>query len=108
MFLNCKTQEFNDYLYRGAIFLVVSCPCALVISIPLSIFGGIGASSKQGILIKGGNYLDVIRKTSIVIFDKTGTSRVLQFKIKYLKIMQTYICFFLHLFPKYVVFRYVP
>ncbi len=68
-----QNYQFNDYLYRGAIFLVVSCPCALVISIPLSIFGGIGASSKQGILIKGGNYLDVIRKTNVMIFDKTGT-----------------------------------
>ncbi len=68
-----KNYDFNDYLYRGAIFLVVSCPCALVISIPLSIFGGIGASSRQGILIKGGNYLDVIRRTGIIVFDKTGT-----------------------------------
>ncbi|QVK19536.1 cadmium-translocating P-type ATPase [Mycoplasmatota bacterium] len=67
------TYQFDEYLYRGAIFLVVSCPCALVISIPLSIFGGIGASSKQGILIKGGNYLDVIRNVGIVVFDKTGT-----------------------------------
>ncbi len=68
-----ENYKFNDYLYRGAIFLVVSCPCALVVSIPLSIFGGIGASSRQGILIKGGNYLDVIRKTGLVVFDKTGT-----------------------------------
>jgi len=68
-----SNYQFNDYLYRGAIFLVVSCPCALVISIPLSIFGGIGASSKQGILIKGGNYLEVIRKVNIIVFDKTGT-----------------------------------
>lgn len=65
--------SFNEYLYRGAIFLVVSCPCALVISIPLSMFGGIGAASKQGILIKGGNYLDLINKVGIIVFDKTGT-----------------------------------
>src|SRR5690554_6575588 len=65
--------QFNDYLYRGAIFLVVACPCALVISIPLSMFGGIGAASKHGILVKGGNYLDLISKVDIVVFDKTGT-----------------------------------
>lgn len=68
-----ENYQFNDYLYRGAIFLVVSCPCALVISIPLSMFGGIGASSKHGILVKGGNYLDLISKVGIIVFDKTGT-----------------------------------
>lgn len=54
-------------------FLVVSCPCALVISVPLSFFGGIGGASKNGILVKGGNYLEVLAKTELVVFDKTGT-----------------------------------
>lgn len=65
--------EFNDWLYRGLVFLVISCPCALVISIPLSYFGGIGAASRAGILFKGGNYLDGITKVNTVVFDKTGT-----------------------------------
>lgn len=65
--------EFNDWLYRGLVFLVISCPCALVVSIPLAYFGGIGAASRAGILFKGGNYLDSITKTSAVVFDKTGT-----------------------------------
>lgn len=64
---------FNDWLYRGLIFLVISCPCALVISIPLGYFGGIGAASRQGILFKGGNYLDAITKVNTVVMDKTGT-----------------------------------
>ena len=63
----------NVWLYRALIFLVISCPCALVISIPLSFFGGIGGASRNGILIKGGNYLEVLAKTKTVIFDKTGT-----------------------------------
>lgn len=61
------------WLYRALTFLVVSCPCALVISVPLSFFGGIGGASKQGILIKGANYIDVLAKAGIVVFDKTGT-----------------------------------
>lgn len=64
---------FNDWLYRGLIFLVISCPCALVVSIPLGYFGGIGAASRLGILFKGGNYLDAITKINTVAFDKTGT-----------------------------------
>lgn len=64
---------FSDWLYRGLVFLVISCPCALVISIPLGYFGGIGAASRQGILFKGGNYLDVIAKIDTVVLDKTGT-----------------------------------
>lgn len=64
---------FNDWLYRSLVFLVISCPCALVISIPLGYFGGIGAASRLGILFKGGNYLDAITKTNTVVFDKTGT-----------------------------------
>jgi Cd2+/Zn2+-exporting ATPase len=64
---------FNDWLYRALVFLVISCPCALVISIPLGYFGGIGAASRLGILFKGGNYLDAITKINTVVFDKTGT-----------------------------------
>ena len=64
---------FNEWLYRALVFLVISCPCALVISIPLGYFGGIGAASRQGILFKGGNYLDAITKINTVVFDKTGT-----------------------------------
>ena len=65
--------EFSDWIYRALSFLVVSCPCALVISIPLSFFGGIGGASKMGILIKGSNYLEAIASTEIIVFDKTGT-----------------------------------
>ena len=64
---------FNDWLYRTLVFLVISCPCALVVSIPLGYFGGIGAASRLGILFKGGNYLDAITKINTVVFDKTGT-----------------------------------
>ncbi len=64
---------FDEWLYRGLVFLVISCPCALVISIPLGYFGGIGAASKNGILIKGGNFLDALRSVKTVVFDKTGT-----------------------------------
>ena len=64
---------FNDWLYRALVFLVISCPCALVVSIPLGYFGGIGAASRLGILFKGGNYLDAIIKINTVVFDKTGT-----------------------------------
>ncbi len=65
--------SFSDWLYRALSFLVVSCPCALVISIPLSFFGGIGGASKIGILIKGSNYLEGLAKSEIIVFDKTGT-----------------------------------
>lgn len=62
-----------DWIHRALIFLVISCPCALVISVPLSFFGGIGGASKNGILVKGGNYLETLADTEIVVFDKTGT-----------------------------------
>lgn len=65
--------QWGMWFQRALIFLVVSCPCALVISIPLSFFGGIGGASKQGILVKGSNYLEVLAETGIVVFDKTGT-----------------------------------
>jgi Cd2+/Zn2+-exporting ATPase len=64
---------FSDWLYRGLVFLVISCPCALVISVPLGYFAGIGAASKIGILFKGGNYLDAITRVDSIAFDKTGT-----------------------------------
>ena len=65
--------QWVDSIQRALIFLVISCPCALVISVPLSFFGGIGGASKNGILVKGGNYLEVLAKTELVVFDKTGT-----------------------------------
>ena len=68
-----KDATLSDWLYRALSFLVVSCPCALVISIPLSFFGGIGGASKMGVLIKGSNYLEQLANTEIVVFDKTGT-----------------------------------
>lgn len=64
---------FSDWIYRALAFLVVSCPCALVISIPLSFFGGIGGASKKGVLVKGSNYLEALAETEIFVFDKTGT-----------------------------------
>ncbi len=67
------TGDWFVWVQRGLTFLVVSCPCALVISVPLTFFGGIGGASKQGILVKGGNYLEALAKTGIVVFDKTGT-----------------------------------
>ena len=66
-------QEFSTWVYRALSFLVVSCPCALVISIPLSFFGGIGGASKMGVLIKGSNYIESLSKVDVVVFDKTGT-----------------------------------
>lgn len=68
-----QNQTFEVWFYRALSFLVVSCPCALVISIPLSFFGGIGGASRNGILVKGANYLEALRKVKIVVFDKTGT-----------------------------------
>ncbi|CAC9974775.1 heavy metal translocating P-type ATPase [Flavobacterium panici] len=73
---------FSDWLYRALVFLVISCPCALVISIPLGYFGGIGAASKNGILFKGSNYLDSISKIQNVVMDKTGTMTEGVFKVQ--------------------------
>ena len=66
-------QPFSTWIYRALTFLVISCPCALVISIPLSFFGGIGGASKIGVLVKGSNYLEALANTEVVVFDKTGT-----------------------------------
>ena len=65
--------QWGDWIQRACIFLVISCPCALVISVPLGFFGGIGAASRIGILVKGSNYLEALAKTEVVVFDKTGT-----------------------------------
>ena len=76
---------FQDWLYRALIFLVVSCPCALVISIPLGYFGGIGAASRHGILVKGGNFLDTLAAVKHVVMDKTGTMTEGVFKVNEVK-----------------------
>lgn len=73
---------FNEWLYRGLVFLVISCPCALVVSIPLGYFGGIGLASRCGILFKGGNFLDVMTKVNMIIMDKTGTLTKGVFKVQ--------------------------
>ena len=71
--LTGASAQWGDWLYRALTFLVISCPCALVISIPLSFFAGLGGASKEGVLIKGSNYLEALSQTKIVVFDKTGT-----------------------------------
>ncbi len=73
--------HFPTWLYRGLMFLIVSCPCALVISVPLAFFGGIGAASRRGILVKGGNYLEALARTSVAVFDKTGTLTLGKFAV---------------------------
>ena len=72
---------FADWIHRACIFLIVSCPCALVISVPLGFFGGIGAASKMGVLVKGGNFLEAIAETTTIVFDKTGTLTKGEFKV---------------------------
>ena len=74
--------SFSTWLYRALMFLVVSCPCALVISVPLTFFGGIGGASRKGILIKGANYMDVLAKVDTIVFDKTGTLTHGQFAVE--------------------------
>jgi Cd2+/Zn2+-exporting ATPase len=76
------SETFATWLYRALMFLVVSCPCALVISVPLTFFGGIGGASRRGILIKGANYMDVLAKIDTVVFDKTGTLTYGQFAVE--------------------------
>ena len=73
LWLTGADPAFGDWIYRGLTFLVISCPCALVISIPLTFFAGIGGASRAGILVKGSNYLEALSKTKYVLFDKTGT-----------------------------------
>lgn len=73
MFLMGLSADWHVWLYRALTFLVISCPCALVISIPLSFFAGIGGASREGVLVKGSNYLEILSKTKYVVFDKTGT-----------------------------------
>lgn len=68
-----RGETFSEWIYRALSFLVVSCPCALVISVPLTFFGGIGGASRKGILVKGGNHMEALAKTEILVFDKTGT-----------------------------------
>jgi len=77
-----KDYHFQTWLYRSLVFLVISCPCALVISIPLGYFGGIGAASSHGILFKGSNFLDLITKLNVVVMDKTGTLTKGVFKVQ--------------------------
>jgi len=77
-----ESYQFKDWLYRALVFLVISCPCALVISIPLGYFGGIGAASKNGILFKGSNFLDIIANIQNVVMDKTGTMTEGVFKVQ--------------------------
>ncbi len=81
-----ESYVFSDWIYRALIFLVISCPCALVISIPLGYFGGLGAASKNGILFKGATYLDQITKVNTLVMDKTGTVTKGVFKIKKIKL----------------------
>ena len=79
--LTFSPSHFSTWLYRALMFLVVSCPCALVISVPLTFFGGIGGASRRGILIKGASYIDVLSKIDTVVFDKTGTLTHGQFAV---------------------------
>ena len=80
--LSTVNYQLSTWLYRALLFLVVSCPCALVISVPLTFFGGIGGASRRGILIKGANYMDVLAKVDTVVFDKTGTLTHGQFAVE--------------------------
>ena len=81
-YLFVENYVFKDWLYRGLVFLVISCPCALVISIPLGYFGGIGAASRNGILFKGSNFIDIISNVTTVVMDKTGTLTKGVFKVQ--------------------------
>ncbi|MEX2512098.1 MAG: heavy metal translocating P-type ATPase [Cyclobacteriaceae bacterium] len=84
-YLIVEDYQFKDWLYRSLVFLVISCPCALVISIPLGYFGGIGAASRNGILFKGSDFLDRITQITTVIFDKTGTLTQSPFEVQEVK-----------------------
>lgn len=78
-------NSFSEWIHRALTFLVISCPCALVISVPMGFFGGIGGASKLGILMKGGNYMEVLSKAEVVVFDKTGTLTKGSFKVTEIK-----------------------
>lgn len=82
-------QSFSVWVYRAMVFLVISCPCALVISVPLSFFGGIGGASKAGILVKGSNYLEALARVDTVVFDKTGTLTTGSFKVSQIRAVGT-------------------
>lgn len=86
-FLILEDYDFRTWLYRALVFLVISCPCALVISIPLGYFGGIGAASRNGILVKGGNFLDILAGVKHVVMDKTGTLTEGVFEVRNVKIL---------------------
>lgn len=83
-------ELFYDWIYRALVVLVISCPCALVISIPLGYFGGVGGASRRGILVKGSNYLDALTKVKTVVFDKTGTLTKGEFKVSDIKTVNGY------------------
>ena len=74
-------EDFSTWLYRSLNFLVISCPCALVVSVPLGLFSGIGGASRKGILVKGGNHLEALKDVDTVVFDKTGTLTKGSFKV---------------------------
>ena len=81
---------FAEWINRSLVFLVISCPCALVISVPLTFFGGIGAASRSGILVKGGNYLDALNHLGAVVFDKTGTLTIGNFNVTAIEAQSPY------------------
>ncbi len=86
----CFSGAFEDWIYRALVILVISCPCALVVSIPLGYFGGIGRASASGILVKGSNYIDALAETKTVVFDKTGTLTRGVFKVKSIETFNGY------------------
>jgi len=83
-------HELSEWIYKGAIFLVVSCPCALVISVPLGYFGGIGGAARKGLLVKGGQFLEVLKKPGTIVFDKTGTLTKGNFTVESIDVIGDY------------------
>ena len=82
--------QFSEWIYRSLVFLVISCPCALVVSIPLGFFGGIGRASREGVLVKGGNYLEALNDVKKIVFDKTGTLTEGDFKVNKFKVINEF------------------